>query len=41
MLCGQRRRGVDPATDEVPQDVEQLGVAQPLAVDIELHQKAR
>jgi hypothetical protein len=33
---GQRRRGVDAAADEVPQDVDELVVVEALAVEFEL-----
>ena len=38
---GQRRRGVDTAADEVPQDVQQLRVVESLAVELELDEEAR
>ncbi len=38
---GQRCRGVDPAADEVPEDVEELVVVKTPAVELELDEEAR
>ncbi len=38
---GQRCRGVDPAADEVPEDVDELGVVKSPAVELELDEEAR